>query len=465
MIFLRTSVGIEVRGDDLLISSLQSNFSAGVFTAFARIPEFRSRDQAAVKAEIDRFFRKHRLSRENIVLGVPRRDLIVRHLDFPGEVADNLKQVVQYQIQSFEPTEEDSFYYDYSLVRATQGSKRLLVLLVMIRKSILDGYMKAFEELGLRPAVVTGSTIALSNLFLQGCKEQAGKTFLLADLTREGVEIIALRDGALVYTHAAAVPAGSSYKDIVAGQAELAVAKIRLGPDEVIEKVVLNGDDAGVARQELAEIVPETELMGSRIRFEMTPESQTQLSDAVTSLGLAYSGMTSRLSVKLNLLPVGVRTQQAKWAYVPTIVLGVTTLALLGVLFVRPIIQDRAFLRQLDQEIAAAKPRVDMVQKLQKEVEQTEKQVIFLEGLLRNRDMNLEILQELTTILPADTYLIQFQNQEGSITMNGLSPSAEALVPKLEKSPLLKEVMPRGGTIIDPQTRKDRFNFAAKVER
>ncbi len=88
-----------------------------------------------------------------------------------------------------------------------------------------------------------------------------------------------------------------------------------------------------------------------------------------------------------------------------------------------------------------------------------------MEGLLRNRDMNLEILQELTTILPADTYLIQFQNQEGSITMNGLSPSAEALIPKLEKSPLLKEVTPRGGTIIDPQTRKDRFNFAAKVER
>ena len=465
MIFLRTSVGMEVRGDDLLISSLQSNFSAGVFTAFARIPEFRLRDQAAVKADIDRFFRKHRLSRENIVLGIPRRDLIVRHLDLPAEVADNLKQVVQYQVQSFEPTEEDKFYFDYSPVRTNQGSKRLLILLVMIRKSILDGYMKAFEELGVRPATVTGSTMALSNLFLQSCKEQEGKTYLLADLTREGVEIIALRDGALVYTHAAAVPADSSYRDVVAGQAELAAAKIRLGPDEVIEKVVLNGDAAGVARQELADIVPETELMGSRIRFEMTPESQNRLNDAVTSLGLAYSGMTSRPSVRLNLLPTGVRIQQAKWAYIPTIVLGATILVLMGALFIGPIIQDRAFLRQLDQEIAAVKSRVDTVQKLQKEVEQTEKQVIFLEGLLRNRDMNLEILQELTTILPADTYLIQYQNQEGSITMNGVSPSAEALIPKLEKSSLLKEVTPRGGTIIDPQTRKDRFNFAAKVER
>jgi Tfp pilus assembly protein PilN len=465
MIFLRTSIGIEVRQDDLLISSLQSNFAAGVFTAFARIPDFRSRDQAAVKNEIDQFFRKHRLSRENIILGIPRRDLIVRHLDLPAEVADNLKQVVQYQVQSFEPTEEEKFYFDYALVKTTQGSKRLLVLLVMMRKAILDGYLTLFEGLGIRPVAVTGSTMALSNLFLQSCKEQQGKTFLIADLTREGVEIIALRDGALVYTHAAAVPAGSSFKDVVASQAELAAAKIRLGPDQVIDKVVLNGESAGDARQEIAEVISEAEIMGSRLRFEMTAESQVQLGDAVTSLGLAYSGMVGRPPVKLNLLPSSVRVQQTKWAYVPSIVLGVAIIGLLGALYVMPVIQDRTFLRQLDQEIASLKPRVEMVQKLQKEVEATEKQVIFLEGLLRNRDMNLEILQELTTIFPADTYLIQFQNQEGSITMNGLSPSAEQLIPKLEKSPLLKEVTPRGGTIIDPQTRKDRFNFAAKVER
>jgi Tfp pilus assembly protein PilN len=465
MIFLRTSVGIEVRQDDLLISSLQSNFSAGVFTAFARIPEFRSRDQATVKNEIDRFFRKHRLSRENIVLGIPRRDLIIRHLDLPVEVADNLKQVIQYQVQSFEPTEEEKFYYDYALVKANQGAKRLLALLVMVRKPILDGYLKVFEGFGIRPVSVTGSTMALSNLFLQSCKEQEGKTFVLADMTQEGIEIIALRDGALVYTHAAAVDAGAALKEVVSRQAELAAAKIRLDPEQVIERIVLNGHAAAAARQDLSEIIPEAELMGSRIRFEMTPESQTHLNDAVTSLGLAYSGMVSRPAVKLNLLPTSVRVQQTKWAYVPTIVFGVAIAGLLAALFIRPVIQNRAYLRQLDQEIATLKPRVERVQKLQKEVEAAEKKVIFLEGLLRNRDLNLEILQELTTILPADTYLIQYQNQEGSITMNGLSPSAEALIPKLEKSPLLKEVTPRGGTIIDPQTRKDRFNFAAKVER
>ena len=37
MIYLKTSVGIEMRGDDMLISSLQSNFSGGVFTHFKRI--------------------------------------------------------------------------------------------------------------------------------------------------------------------------------------------------------------------------------------------------------------------------------------------------------------------------------------------------------------------------------------------------------------------------------------------
>ena len=79
--------------------------------------------------------------------------------------------------------------------------------------------------------------------------------------------------------------------------------------------------------------------------------------------------------------------------------------------------------------------------------------------------MNLEILQELTTLLPADTFLNNYQNQEGSITLTGSSPSAEALIPKLEASPLLKDVVQRGQVFKDQQTGKDHFTFALKLER
>ena len=112
------------------------------------------------------FSRGKRLGRENIVLGIPRQDAIIRHLDLPREVADNLKQVVLYQVQAFEPTEEEKFYFDYASLSGKEAT-RLLVLVVMIRKSVLDGYLETLRGFGLRPLSVMVSSIALANLFLQ----------------------------------------------------------------------------------------------------------------------------------------------------------------------------------------------------------------------------------------------------------------------------------------------------------
>jgi len=112
------------------------------------------------------------------------------------------------------------------------------------------------------------------------------------------------------------------------------------------------------------------------------------------------------------------------------------------------------------------KPSVDRVQGIRSQVDRLQKKITYVEGLLRNRDLNLEVLRELTNLFPPDTYLTSYQmNQDGTLTINGLSPSVEALVPKLEGSPLLKDVVQTGQTYKDQASGKDRFVFKAKLER
>jgi len=73
VIYLKTSVGVEIRQEDLLFSCLRSNFAGGVFTSFARIPGYRQRDPQVVRSEIDAFFKREKIGREHIVLGFPER--------------------------------------------------------------------------------------------------------------------------------------------------------------------------------------------------------------------------------------------------------------------------------------------------------------------------------------------------------------------------------------------------------
>ena len=121
--------------------------------------------------------------------------------------------------------------------------------------------------------------------------------------------------------------------------------------------------------------------------------------------------------------------------------------------------------RKLDQEINSLEVRVKRVQALRAQATALEKKIRFMEDLSSQSGMNLEILRELTTIFPADTFLNFYKNTDCTIQLGGSSPAAPNLIPKLESSPLLQNVQVRGTMFKDPQTGKDRFTFEAKCER
>lgn len=121
--------------------------------------------------------------------------------------------------------------------------------------------------------------------------------------------------------------------------------------------------------------------------------------------------------------------------------------------------------RKLDAELASMRPAVERVRRLKGEVDAMEKKVANVETLLRPCDMNLEVLQELTVLMPQDTFLTLYANRGGSVQLTGSSASVNELIQRLEKSPLLMNVVQRGTVFKDAQTGKDRFNFEAKVER
>ncbi len=465
MIYLKTSVGIELRGEDMLISSLQSNFSGGVFTHFKRIEGFRLQKPDELRREIHSFFRSCGLGKDNIVLGIPRKDIVIRYLDLPAEVADNLKQVVQYQVQSFEPTDDDRYYHDFVLLNPGSGGKRLSVLLAMVRKTMLDELLQLFLTLGIRPVAVTGGSIALSNLFLQNRKDLQGKTFILGDLGASSLEILALHNGSLAYSREVSRGDNAGWKDLILRETDEAASKVRLGPEGTLEKIVLAGEASEAASADVKEVLPDCELIRNCIALDVPAENRSRVQEAAASLGLALTGMLRRPSIKLNLLPSERRVHQSRWAYISAAILTLVVLVLLGALGYHSTVQNRALVQELDREIQALAKPVERVKGYQSQSEALNRRIKSVEDLVNNRDMNLEILRELTTKLPADTFLRTYTWRDGVIQISGLSPSASDLVPELEKSPLLKNVTSRGVFYKDNQTGKEVFNFDARLEK
>jgi Tfp pilus assembly protein PilN len=465
MIYLKTSVGIELRGEDMLIASLQSNFSSGVFTHYTRISGYRQRNPEEIRREMQSFFKSNGLSKENIVLGIPRSEIVLRYLDLPSEVADNLKQVIQYQVQSFEPTDEDKFYHDHALLRGSGSGKRLSVMLAMVRKTMLDEALQFLLTVGIRPVVVTGSSVGLANLFLRSGKDGQDKTYILGDLGTSALEILALRKGSIVYSREVAREYDASWKDLILREADEAASKIRLGPEETLEKIILAGESSEAAYEELKSTLPDCDLIRNCIGPLNVPgENKARAQEAASALGLAYIGIT-RPAIKINLLPAERRVQQSRWAYIPAAVFGLAIIVLLCAFGYHRTWQNRALVRELDREIASLKKPVERVQSYRNRSEALNRKIKSVEDLLNNRDQNLEILRELADLFPTDTYLQSYRCQDGSIQLTGYSASAADLVPKLEKSPLLKDVVAKGTTFRDATVGKERFTLEARLEK
>jgi len=465
MIYLKTCVGIELRGEDMLISALQSNFSGSVFTHFTRIANYRLCEKADLRDQVNYFFKSNMLGKDNVVLGISRQDIVLRTLEFPSEVADNLKQVVRYQVQSFEPTDDDRLYHDFVPLNESASTKKLTVLLVTVRKALLDEHLRLLRDIGIRPAAVMGSSMGLANLFLQSQKNPNSRIFILADLSASAVELLALRNGALTYSQQAVKQDNQDWRDLIAREMSEAAAKMRLDPEATLEKIVLAGESSAAAFEEMKADFPDCELMRKSIRITVPRENAAHVQEAASTLGLAFTGTLRRPPIRINLLPTEMRVRQTRWAYVPAAILGLAIVALLIALGFHGMVQNRMLVRELDKAIASNKPAVARVQSLRAQSEAMEAKIKAFEELLRKRDMNLEILQELTNILPMDTYLLSYNNRDGTILMVGFSGSYSDLIPKLEQSPLLKDVVPKGTIYKDAQTGKDRFTIEAKLER
>jgi Tfp pilus assembly protein PilN len=471
MIYLKTGVGIELRGEDMLLSALQSNFSKATFTCFARIEDYLQLNREELRGKISQFFQGNNLGKESVVLGIPRDEIVFRHLEFPPEVKDNLKEVVRYQVQAFEPSEENGFYHDYMLCGGQplqpgqQGQKqRLAVFVAMVRKAYLDEQLGLLRECGIRPAVVTCGSMGLANLWLQARKGLGGKTYFLADAGKSSLELFALRNGQFAYSHAAAKTDSQGWGDLLLAEMNEAVSRLRLGGE--LEKIILAGESAAELFQDVRERVPDCELLDkSVVPFEVPEKNSPFLAEAAASVGLAFTGRAAHPVVGLNLLPPALVRRQGLWGVAVAAVLGVVILSLVAGLWLREPVQDRRLLSQLKEENQKLEASVRKVRSLEAQGQTLQTQEKLLEDIVGDRDRNLDILRELTTTLPTNTFLKSYTNRNGVIQMSGESGSSSDLIPQLEKSPLLKDVVQRGSITKNQTTGRDLFTFEAKLEK
>lgn len=441
-----TSLGIEIRDETVVLACLRKTFQRIQLAGHKVIPlagDMRERDKGLLQG-IKEFLAQHRLHPHRVILGLPRSLVLLRFLELPPVSREDLDQMLPYEVERHLPFSAGEVYFAFQVLRKEEASQK--VLLVAVKREILDRYVDLLDWAGLRPQVVDVTSLAACNALSYKRELNAEERWALVDLSGHNMEFNLLQGGVLQYSRMVPIPEPTSWVKQLKEEWRIAQHHgngADHAPPSPPSQVLLSGPSA---RQELCSQLQQElgyPAFTPQLPLGIIPTEGKDLNvpSFITALGLALRGM-ARLRFQVDLLPSeGEKKPESRWLAVGiTLGLLVSTLTLAVFLFYIQSRQDQENLKELNRLVAALKPRVAVVQKLDGELIALRKQLAAFHGLTGSKPSQLQILKELTTIIPSKVWLTNYLCSEGKVDIGGHADSASPLIPLLEGSPLFRNV-------------------------
>jgi Tfp pilus assembly protein PilN len=154
------------------------------------------------------------------------------------------------------------------------------------------------------------------------------------------------------------------------------------------------------------------------------------------SAGLA--GAASWVARPANLLPAERRESVSRGRLIPTFVLGACVIAIVIALALQKDFAERRYLKQLNQEIAQLQPRAVRSSAIDKRIAQARARIELLDRFRARTKDDIEIVNELTRLLPPPVWIASLEIRADSVTIGGEADQAAPLLKVLDSSPLFR---------------------------
>lgn len=378
-------------------------------------------------------------------------------LVLPRVAEENLSQVLEYEIERQIPFRREEVYYDF--VPLGRKGDKIELFLFAVPKKHLDEILDTLSTLGVKPKGVETTTTALSNYLLY-CTGGITGTALVLGGQNQAWEIIGLQARAngrreepeILFSH------WLPQADWIQGPAR----DIFHNCVQDSAKVFGWGYIADFF-QSMKEQLPQFEDLLALGKERLGGEKKLEHPFFLPAVGAALRGLREG-TLRVNLLP-GVRPEgQRRIRYQLNIFLAVLLLiGLIGWSVSYPV-KDEFRLRQLRQENEKLEPSVKSLRREEEELNRLRREISSLAALSANKGEILQILDELSRVVPTSAYISSLRYHGEAVELQGSAENSSSLIPLLERSPLFENVKFNAPSNRGRDNRES-FSLRAEIER
>jgi general secretion pathway protein L len=468
MAIFDTSFGIDFKQNHLVLTLLKKSLGKIRLVDFGIYPippEVKKEErEAQMIGMLNAFISKHQISKEHVFISIPREKVVARFITLPVAAKENLRKVMEYEVPKYTPFEKEEIYFDFQIIK--QEKDWLHLFAVFVKKAELDYYLSFLKRIGIQPISIQIPTTSALNLFLYHKGSQANEVSVLFDIAESFLEmnIIHGKEGWRDSFH---LPLSLEEKESkwmnTLKQSGLNIDSFSKANFYVYglganEKTVGSLRNAGSIKE--VSLPPMDRIID---------HGHSNLYTIYASVGVPLKGLT-KIPLDINLLPFEMRKKMRQIGK-PLFMILLTLALILGLIWgIGVFSQYRNELKAVTAEIKKRKPEVEMVEKLQKQKEELGKEIFEIQKIKSEETSKIEILRELTQLLPNTVWIWNFKYNGKEIEISGFADSASDLIPLLDKSSLFEKVEFLAPVTKERQMRldgdkeKERFRIKAKLE-
>src|SRR6266581_8091322 len=124
---------------------------------------------------------------------VPAQSVFARFVKLPGLEAEKIDKIISFEAQQNVPFPIDQVVWDYQLVGGGMG-EQIQVVIVAIKRDLLDEINNAIEEIGLRTRIIGVASMGLYNAFCYNYADLNGCS-LLVDIGARTTNVLFIEAG------------------------------------------------------------------------------------------------------------------------------------------------------------------------------------------------------------------------------------------------------------------------------
>ncbi len=167
----------------------------------------------------------------------------------------------------------------------------------------------------------------------------------------------------------------------------------------------------------------------------------------------------------INLLPSEKRAKKMNALRIVNYSLGILLVLLFLIAVILPIWNKTQHIKMLEPELSLYTKKAAETTKLREQVEIAKEEALFLGEKKEASILILEILDELTQIVPDDTWINQLEIKSNELNIHGESISSAALLPIIESSELFTNAQFRSPVTQNRQSNTERFHLSVTIKQ